>query len=89
MREAATFIASQTSSAPAAALTRVLQALRNGFRLWSRRRTLTKVAELDDHLLADIGLKREDVRWALDLPFSHDPMPELLRRTGRGCGWRG
>lgn len=91
MREAASFIASQTASAPADALSALARMLRRGFRLWSARRKLTRLTELDDHLLADIGLTREDVRLALDLPFSHEPVQELQKRAlrNRARGWRG
>jgi hypothetical protein len=37
-----------------------------------------------------MGVTREDVRWALDLPFTHDPGIELQRRAlrNRHRGWR-
>jgi hypothetical protein len=38
-----------------------------------------------------VGVTREDVRWALDLPFAYDPGVELQRRAlrNRARGWRG
>lgn len=91
MREAASFIAGQTSTASAGTLSALLRTIGNAFRLWNQRRHLRKLTELDDHLLADIGIRRDDVVWALDLPFSHEPMAELQRRAGRKRqrDWRG
>ena len=49
----------------------------------SARRMVQAIAELDDHLLADIGLTRDDVRWAQDHRFSLNAAHELERRSGR------
>jgi hypothetical protein len=45
--------------------------------------------EFDDHMLADIGLTRTDLREALDLPFGNDPGRELQFRAARNHrgGW--
>ena len=48
---------------------------------WWKRRTLRKLRELDDYLLRDIGLTRDEVSAALRLPLSIDPVAELDRRT--------
>ena len=90
MREAASFIASQGSLAPAGVLTALLREMSTALRSWNKRRQVKTLGEFDDHLLADIGLTREDVRWALDLPFSYDPGVELQRRAlrNRARGWR-
>jgi uncharacterized protein YjiS (DUF1127 family) len=90
MREAASFIAARSQSAPAAILPTVLEAAKSAWRAWSNRRRLADLSEFDDHLLADLGLTRNDVRQALDLPFAHDPTLELQRRAlqNRGRGWR-
>ena len=91
MREAASFIAAQSGSASAGLLAAALRSGQAAFRAWAARRKLTNLLDLDDHLLADVGVKREDVKWALDLPFSHDPGLELQRRAmrNRARGWRG
>jgi uncharacterized protein YjiS (DUF1127 family) len=91
MRNAASFIASQTNSAPASFLDALLQSVRTSLRAWNSRQKVTNLLDLDDHMLADVGLTREDVRWALDLPFTHDPGLELQRRAlrNRSHGWRG
>ena len=90
MREAASFIASQGSPAPAGVLTALLRDVSGAVRNWKKRRQLKTLSEFDDHLLADIGVTREDVRWALDLPFSYDPGVELQRRAlrNRARGWQ-
>ena len=90
MREAASFIASQTRFAPAGALPALLNRVAKATRNWIGRRKLRQITELDDHLLCDIGVTREDVRWALELPFSYDPGLELQRRAlrNRTRGWR-
>ena len=81
MREAASFIAGQTNSAAQGALTSLLQAVRSALQAWNSRRKLATLSDMDDHLLLDIGLDREDVRVALDLPFMQDPGIELQRRA--------
>jgi uncharacterized protein YjiS (DUF1127 family) len=47
---------------------------------WWKRRTLRKLQELDDHLLCDIGLTREELETALRLPLSIDRSWEFSRR---------
>ena len=91
MRNAASFIASQSNYASAGILPAFGQQLRSAVRAWHSRRKLRSLLDLDDHMLADVGVKREDVKWALDLPFSHDPGLELHRRAlrNRVQGWRG
>ena len=81
MRDAALFISGQNSTASAGTLPAVLRTIGTAFRLWKERRHLRKLTELDDHLLADIGVRRDDVAWALNLPFSHEPFTELQRRV--------
>jgi len=89
MREAASFIASQSSSAESGVLQDILQAARQALRSWQNRRRIASLSDFDDHILADMGLTRGDVQQALDLPFTYDPALELQRlalrnRTG---GW--
>ena len=90
MREAASFIANQGRLAPDGALPALFSHVGKAMRNWIGRRKLKQITELDDHLLCDIGVTREDVRWALDLPFSYDPGLELQRRAlrNRARGWR-
>jgi uncharacterized protein YjiS (DUF1127 family) len=92
MREAASFIASQTSPAPGGLVTAFLRQVRIAARSLNSRRQIARLAEFDDHLLADIGLTRQDLGWALQLPFAADPAAELERRALRNRegarGWR-
>jgi hypothetical protein len=42
---------------------------------------VTALSDLDDHLLADIGLTRSDLDWALHQHSSALPSEELTRRA--------
>ena len=90
MRDAASFIAARSAQAPAGLIANLLHDTRAALRSWNNRRKLAKLADLDDRLLADIGLTREDVSWSLGLPFTIDPAFELQRRALRHHlrGWR-
>lgn len=44
--------------------------LRRIFRNWVARRAVARLENFDDYLLRDIGVKREDIRWAAGLPLS-------------------
>jgi uncharacterized protein YjiS (DUF1127 family) len=89
MRNAASFIASQTGSFEAGILHTLVRTAHETLDAWKRRRQVARLVEFDDHMLADIGLTREDVREALDLPFSHDPGRVLQLRAARNHarGW--
>jgi uncharacterized protein YjiS (DUF1127 family) len=91
MREAASFIASQSGGAASGILPALIAAIRSASQAWRARRKLSRLLDMDDHMLNDVGVCREDVRWALDLPFSYDPGLELQRRAlrNRAQGWRG
>ena len=80
MREAAAFIAHQSEPI---GLGGVLHALLTPVRWWRRRRKLLRLLDLDDYLLTDIGVTREDVRYAFDLPLSVDASLELEDRAFR------
>ena len=44
-----------------------------------QRSELAQLAEMTDSQLADIGLTRNDVRHALNLPLGDDPASSLMR----------
>lgn len=62
--------------------------LRRMFRNWTARRNIAKLTELDDNLLQDIGVTREDIQWAKGLPLAVNAaiaLEELIfRRQRRG-----
>ena len=51
-----------------AVLRGLLRSLWNGHR---RRNDLSRLSEMDDHILRDIGISRSEVQRALDTPFWH------------------
>jgi uncharacterized protein YjiS (DUF1127 family) len=55
----------------------------------AHRDQLRRLAECDDHVLADIGFSREDINAALSAPFWRDPSDELVRRGGPKADRRG
>ncbi len=50
-------------------------------RRWRTRRTIRKLDELDDHLLADSGVSRCDLRWAVGLPLTVNAAIALEERA--------
>lgn len=60
--------------AVARGLSRLGRAVRN-------RREASALARLDDHMLADIGLTRSDLRDAYSQPLWHDPTDVLAGRA--------
>ena len=57
---------------------------------WLKRRRLVRLQQLDDRMLNDIGLLREEVNAALGQPLTVDPVHDLNRRARqrRVCGPR-
>jgi uncharacterized protein YjiS (DUF1127 family) len=47
------------------------------------RRELSSLADLNDHILADIGLRRSDLHDAYSEPLWRDPTTVLSRRASR------
>lgn len=50
---------------------------------WFARRSVSELDRLDDYLLRDIGVTREDVRWASHLPLTLNAAAELEDRATR------
>ncbi len=46
-------------------------------RHWQARRKVRELQELDDRMLADIGVRRDEVQWASQLPLSVNAAVEL------------
>jgi uncharacterized protein YjiS (DUF1127 family) len=55
--------------------------LRRAYANWKRRRRLRGIEDLDDRLLADIGVSRSDLESVVNLPLAVDPIAELHRRS--------
>jgi len=89
MREAASFIASQSGSSESGLLRDVVSTVYRFVRAWQNRRALTSLTQFDEHMLADIGLTRADIRETLELPFTYDLGRELQVRAARKyhSGW--
>jgi uncharacterized protein YjiS (DUF1127 family) len=58
---------------------------------WKIRRQVRSMRDLDDRMLADIGVQRDEVEWASQLPLDVNPAIELSRisrcRRARPHGW--
>tara|TARA_R110002020_G_scaffold50844_11_gene144001 strand:- start:7679 stop:8026 length:348 start_codon:yes stop_codon:yes gene_type:complete len=67
-----------TDSRKAGLAARVGTALAGLLRAYRGRRSLRTLIEADDRMLRDIGVTRDDVRWALQAPAGQDPS-SLLR----------
>jgi uncharacterized protein YjiS (DUF1127 family) len=48
---------------------------------WWNRRALRRLRGLDDYLLADIGITRDDLEEVLRMPLTLDPSWECVRRS--------
>jgi uncharacterized protein YjiS (DUF1127 family) len=48
---------------------------------WRRRKTLRTLVALEDHMLRDIGVSRDEVYRLMKLPLSVDPLWELERQS--------
>ena len=75
-----------TASGLAGSLDSVIGRLRFGatqlYRSIKHRHHIAALADQDDYLLADIGLTREDVRYAVAQPLWRDPTVTLQQRAG-------
>lgn len=49
---------------------------------WRSRRGLNDIAKLSDDMLRDIGVSRDDIRWASSQPLDVDAA-EMLNRLAR------
>jgi uncharacterized protein YjiS (DUF1127 family) len=53
------------------------------WRNWKARRAVARLEDLGEHLLADIGVTRAEVRWAKGLPLSVNAALALEERSHR------
>jgi uncharacterized protein YjiS (DUF1127 family) len=54
-----------------------VQRLADRYRNWRARRSVRNMLELDDRMLADIGVRRDEVAWASQLPLAVNAALEL------------
>ena len=52
-------------------------------RNWRARRAVARLDRLDEHMLRDIGVTREDVRWAAGLPLTVNAALAMDERARR------
>jgi uncharacterized protein YjiS (DUF1127 family) len=52
-------------------------------RNWKARRRVARLEDYDDHILNDIGVDRQDIRWAADLPLTINAALALEERAFR------
>ena len=52
-------------------------------RNWRARRAVVRLDRLDEHMLRDIGLTREDLRWAAGLPLTVNAALAMDERARR------
>jgi uncharacterized protein YjiS (DUF1127 family) len=55
--------------------------LRNLWRNIVVKRNVTRLSDLDDHMLKDIGVTREEVEWAASLPLTTNAALALEERA--------
>lgn len=63
--------------------TSILRPLVEAFRNRRRRHRFADLQQLDDHLLRDIGLTRDDIGWGLSLPLREDAALLVRRRMAQ------
>lgn len=59
------------------------EALDRWIKRWMQRRKFRRLLKYDDHNLAVLGLKREDLQWAARQPVKKDAFEALAQRLGR------
>lgn len=67
-----------THAKPVLSIRSLLLAVRNA---WENRRVVGQLGGLDDHMLRDIGITRQDVASVLAEPLFRDPSQKLAERA--------
>lgn len=73
----------ETSSWAPRLAKRILRAIGHAWTVWANRRSIARLAMLDDRYLGDIGLTRSDINWALMQRWPVDTSVELANRVAR------
>lgn len=79
--ELGTAAPSRNSSALTKAVSNLLSYAGRAFKSWVNRREVHHLARLEDHNLADIGLSRADIDWAMAQPWHLDATEGLAERV--------
>lgn len=87
MPQASSVVTGRSEAAGVGLVHAVLQFAERTIRSWRNRKSVMQLSELDDHILADLGVTHGDVMTALSQRFSRDPSSEL-QRIARGNRWR-
>ncbi len=69
------------SSALAIMVSNLLAAASRAHKILTNRRAVYRLARLEDHNLADIGLSRADIDWAMAQPWHLDATEGLAKRV--------
>lgn len=72
---------SRNSSSFANVFSNFLEVAGRALKLWTNRREVQHLARLEDHNLADIGLSRADIDWAMAQPWPLDATEGLAKRV--------
>ncbi len=58
-------------------LTRIIERIKTRYVQYRDRQAFQQLLKLDEHMLKDIGVTRQDVTWANNLPLSEDAATKL------------
>jgi uncharacterized protein YjiS (DUF1127 family) len=83
MREAAFADGRHQNGATTGSLSSLPGQIAQRYRAWKARRRIVKMTDLDDRILDDIGVSRDDLYAVLTLPLSQNPAFELQRISRR------
>ena len=86
LREIAEPVAPAEPAAPSK-FASVLRILAWPLRVLAERRAMAQLGAMDDRELADIGLRRQDLRDATALSLSEDPTKMLAARAAERWRW--
>lgn len=83
MSRSALFVRFRTAGSEPGAVARAAGVFRMAWRSWTRRRLVLSLLATDDHVLADMGITRSDIREALRAKDGADPSALLAEAARR------